>query len=379
MEALDVRVTATVNSLHVEVVLKVTEGAAVRLGGLSNAKFNGLLGVVEGAAKDSRFPVRISTGVISVKEGNLQLERAESVPPCTCLVGLNLADADTDEVDLFLCEIVAGRGEHTFPFILPGSEGMVVVRFPDPPHAALATTTTATLRYPAGASPRLAKMLRRVPPEELITFLDPSHKLGEWLMDCEGDWFWILDQSYEFWVRLYQHALFTLPSEGTPVVSVINPEQRYCVDLTCNVRWDKSKKLRRHRGKFFMSINRDFKQSIELAREYHLDFHESTWMTDSLVATLVRMTADTACAVQGAAFELWDRPDPESAPRLCAVVLGFGCGSAWHDYTMATLVRDDRSSGALLTKAVGHLLHACGYKIWCESNTPRSASAQDQP
>ena len=33
-------------------------------------------------------------------------------------------------------------------------------------------------------------------------------------------------------------------------------------------------------------------------------------------------------------------------------------------YTMATLVRDCRSPGTLLTKATGHLLKACGYRIW---------------
>jgi hypothetical protein len=36
-----------------------------------------------------------------------------------------------------------------------------------------------------------------------------------------------------------------------------------------------------------------------------------------------------------------------------AVVAGFGVGRVWHDYSMCTLVKDRRSAGSLLTKAVG--------------------------
>jgi hypothetical protein len=330
-EALNIRVTPTVNTLHVTVVLSIVVGAAVRLCDLSNVAFNGLLGVVEDAFNDGRCRVRLTTGVISVKEGNLQLERTATAASRTYLIGLRLVGGDDVDAELLPLRFVTGRGEHTFAYLVPGRAGTVVVCSTNLPDAPIASITTATLRVPAAASPRLKQMLRQVDPEELVHFLTPSHQLGPWVFDLEGDWFWVLDHSYEFWVRLYQHALFTLPEAGSPMVGVINPENRYCIDLTRNVRWDKSKKLRRKKGEFSMSINRDFARSIELARKYHLEFHGSTWMTDTLIATLVRMTDDAACAVKSAAFELWDVPDLGEAPRLCAVVLGFGCGSAWHD------------------------------------------------
>ena len=47
-------------------------------------------------------------------------------------------------------------------------------------------------------------------------------------MQSPGDWLWTLSSTfhfdYSFWVAMYSHALFTLPSPDSPLLSVINPE-----------------------------------------------------------------------------------------------------------------------------------------------------------
>ena len=57
-------------------------------------------------------------------------------------------------------------------------------------------------------------------------------------------------------------------------------------------------------------------------------------------------------------FELWD------GPRLAATTFGFASGCAFHDFTMATFIRDSRSPGAVLSLAVGHILQNCGFGLW---------------
>ena len=59
-------------------------------------------------------------------------------------------------------------------------------------------------------------------------------------------------------------------------------------------------------------------------------------------------------------FELWDAETDD----LLAITAGFGVGRAFHDYSMAALVRDKRSAGQVLTKTVAALLQGLGYGIW---------------
>ena len=59
-------------------------------------------------------------------------------------------------------------------------------------------------------------------------------------------------------------------------------------------------------------------------------------------------------------FELWDANTDE----LLAVTAGFGVGRAYHDYSMAALVRDKRSAGQVLTKTIAALLQKLGYGLW---------------
>merc|ERR1712151_914633 len=44
--------------------------------------------------------------------------------------------------------------------------------------------------------------------------------------------------------------------------------------------------------------------------------------------------------------------------------MGFSVGDIFHDYSMATAIRDDRSPGAILTKVLGYLLVSSGFSLW---------------
>ena len=50
--------------------------------------------------------------------------------------------------------------------------------------------------------------------------------------------------------------------------------------------------------------------------------------------------------------------------NLVAITAGMSVGCCFHDYSMATLVRDKRNLGHVLTKTVADLLKTCGFKIW---------------
>merc|ERR1711871_646760 len=82
-------------------------------------------------------------------------------------------------------------------------------------------------------------------------------------------------------------------------------------------------------------------------------------MTQELMELLVQMhKLQDRIPVKQCIFEVWE------GDALVALVCGFGVGTAYHDYSMATLKRDRRGIGYIATKAVGHLLQKCGYDIW---------------
>merc|ERR1712110_965532 len=59
-------------------------------------------------------------------------------------------------------------------------------------------------------------------------------------------------------------------------------------------------------------------------------------------------------------FELWDK----ATGNLAAASFGLAVGSFFHDFSMCCLIKDRRSAGAILTKAVGALLTDCGVLDW---------------
>ena len=203
-------------------------------------------------------------------------------------------------------------------------------------------------------------------------------------------------------------------------MGIINPDERYCIDLLYGeqngpgqkrrkVRWDRNKGMRKHLDDFRLTVNSQFELSLRKLRNYHIQEGKTggTWCTEELIKLTVEMerrererqreylinlqakrnkkinnrdedvdkivTVDNINLltppprmekdnnnrfVRHYIFELWE------GHELVAVTAGFGIGRSFHDYSMATLKRDDRGIGHILTKTVGHLLTHCNYEIW---------------
>merc|ERR1711988_2075845 len=47
-----------------------------------------------------------------------------------------------------------------------------------------------------------------------------------------------------------------------------------------------------------------------------------------------------------------------------AASFGLSIGAFFHDFSMCCLIKDKRSAGAILSKAIGALLTDCGVSIW---------------
>uniref|UniRef100_A0A7S0R907 Uncharacterized protein n=1 Tax=Pyramimonas obovata TaxID=1411642 RepID=A0A7S0R907_9CHLO len=207
-----------------------------------------------------------------------------------------------------------------------------------------------------------------VPPASHGTFVGPEHfeRIGDgvalWALErttCPDDWLFMIGLDYAVVVELYKAACFTLPTFfPEPLCAVINPLERYCIDLTARgVRWDRKREMRRATGGFRLSLSHSFEEGLRRLKSYH--GAASTWLTEDLLQLLVRMRNDRGeCPVEQQLFELWD------GDELVAVTAGFGVGCAFHDYSMGTFVRDQRSAGHVLTKTVGDLLRKAGYTIW---------------
>lgn len=188
-----------------------------------------------------------------------------------------------------------------------------------------------------------------------------EHELGEWLADCPKDFVWAFEPGYEQLRALWLNACFTLPDPESPITQCPNPCRRYCLDLTVaeRSRWLRSKKVRRHKNDFELTINKDFVRAFRNCRQSHISRDEGCWITESLVAGLDRCRQE-AGQIRVYAVELWEK----SSGKLAASIMSFSVGDIFHDYSMATFLRDDRSPGAILTKVLGYLLASSGYTLW---------------
>lgn len=115
---------------------------------------------------------------------------------------------------------------------------------------------------------------------------------------AEGDFLWIAGLDDEIVFELYLCACFTLPSFlPRPLCAVINPEKRYCLDLLWKdpangnktARWDRNKTVRKYAKDLRITVNSDFRGSIQKLCEYHLDPKNSgsTWCDKELKELLV--------------------------------------------------------------------------------------------
>ena len=236
-----------------------------------------------------------------------------------------------------------------------------------------------------------------------MTFLDATtrQRLSDVARAARGDWILTSREAVDddrFVARCYASALFTLPGmvPGRPDLALLpNPVRRYCLELRRSsgpgaaekadealrqVDWARGPKMRAaRRRRFRFSMDRDFAGSLGKLRAHHAAGKDGTWFDDALFATIVRMHQRQNQETSGSGgiansrseasilpriyhhvFELWDADSGE----LLAVTAGFSCGRAYHDYSMACLVRDKRSSGHVLSKTVGDLLSKCGFEFW---------------
>jgi Leu/Phe-tRNA-protein transferase len=207
-----------------------------------------------------------------------------------------------------------------------------------------------------------------------------------------SDWLFTKTWDLHFVERLLAHGLFTIPDEpGTsPMLMLPNPLNRYCLDLSVlpphRRRFNKSKEMRvSKRQQYRLSVNSDFRKSLHALMAYHNENNNNgTWMTTELVDLFHAMNENKNSLVKHWVFELWSQeetkkqqhgnkktPDRdrqyhvgEETWTLVSVTAGMSVGTCFHDYSMATLVRDKRCLGHVLTKTVAALLTKSGYQMW---------------
>eukprot|EP00812_Abedinium_dasypus_P008437 NODE_2199_length_978_cov_191.244854.p1 GENE.NODE_2199_length_978_cov_191.244854~~NODE_2199_length_978_cov_191.244854.p1 ORF type:complete len:294 (-),score=75.75 NODE_2199_length_978_cov_191.244854:79-960(-) len=198
-----------------------------------------------------------------------------------------------------------------------------------------------------------------VPGNAWCSYVGEEHELGEWLAGCPSDTVWAFKPSFEMMCRLWFNACFTLPSPGSPITTCPNPMNRYCVDLTRRAPWLQSKKVRRHKADFRLVVNGDYKRTFWDVKKTHERNNKGVWITSELVDALDRCRCLNG-DIKVYAIELIEK----SSGKVAAVIMSFSIGDIFHDYSTVTMIVDKRSTGAILTKAVGHLLVGCGYTTW---------------
>lgn len=250
------------------------------------------------------------------------------------------------------------RGVSRFHFLLPGRRLQVLLEVKGlAAEEASAAQSVQTARVGRGLPAHLA---RAIPEEMWRVFVGPEHELDEWLADCPQDIVWAFQPNYDMLHKLWLNACFTLPSRGSPVTHCPNPVSRYCLELKgVGAAWLKSKKVKRHKNDFTISINKDFAGTFRRCERLHSSRGQGNWITDELVEALDRCRRE-AGEIKVFAVEMWEK----SSGELAAAIMSFSVGDIFHDYSMATLKRDSRSPGAILSKVLGHLLCQAGYSLW---------------
>jgi Leu/Phe-tRNA-protein transferase len=170
--------------------------------------------------------------------------------------------------------------------------------------------------------------------------------------------------------QLYYDALFTLPMENKSLVFLPNGRRRYVLDFRRSINWRGGKKTRKilrdpNFSGLRVAVNRNFEESLRAAMQYHEETHDGTWITEELIRALIQLrNLGSVHGVQLLAVELMD----EKSGAVLAGCLGFGLGEMYHDFTMYTLTRDQRSLGTFLTKVLGAALQESGYVLWYWGN-----------
>eukprot|EP00929_Paragymnodinium_shiwhaense_P048049 TRINITY_DN24353_c0_g1_i3.p1 TRINITY_DN24353_c0_g1~~TRINITY_DN24353_c0_g1_i3.p1 ORF type:complete len:395 (-),score=51.72 TRINITY_DN24353_c0_g1_i3:373-1557(-) len=199
----------------------------------------------------------------------------------------------------------------------------------------------------------------QLPRDMWRTYVGSEHKLDSWLGECPDDFVWVFEPSFDLYCTLWLNACFTLPNSGSPLVQCPNPVNRYCLDLTRDAPWLRSKKVKRHKNDFRLTVNSDYARTFKACEHTHRINGKGSWITPELVDALDRCRRQRS-DIKVYAVELWEK----STGKLAAAIMSFSVGNIFHDYSTVTMLKDNRSAGAILTKVVGHLLKELGYTLW---------------
>jgi len=214
------------------------------------------------------------------------------------------------------------------------------------------------------ASPGLSGRVAR-------SFLLPWHTLGPWLLGLSSNYAYTASLNQDFVVELLKHGLFVLPGDSqifscpfpvTPFVFKLQEPHRTrkssAVEVSVGASWRRCKMLRRYGKEFEMSCNLDLAAHLRRCGEYH-EARGGTWISESFIDLIVRIHKDPGNPITVYGFELWDKATGE----LAAASFGLAIGAFFHDFSMCCLLKDRRSAGAVLSKAIGALLTDCGVSI----------------
>eukprot|EP00440_Ansanella_granifera_P016205 gb/GFBE01017606.1/.p1 GENE.gb/GFBE01017606.1/~~gb/GFBE01017606.1/.p1 ORF type:complete len:475 (+),score=88.74 gb/GFBE01017606.1/:1-1425(+) len=198
-----------------------------------------------------------------------------------------------------------------------------------------------------------------LPPRISRSLLLPIDSLGPWLLDLRGNYAYATSLAPDFLVALFEHGLFVLPGDRQ-IFSCPFPVKPFVFQLQelPSSSW-RGKMLRRYGKDFELSCNCNFQEHLRLCGQYHED-KGGTWINSELIAALVEIHRDGSNGVRVYCFELWDKATGE----LAAASFGLRIGAFFHDFSMCCLVKDRRSAGSILTKAIGALLTDCGVRDW---------------
>merc|ERR1712216_1098562 len=77
-----------------------------------------------------------------------------------------------------------------------------------------------------------------------------------------------------------------------------NPTSRYCLDLTKCAPWLRSKKVKRHKSDFCLTVNAQYETTFNECERTHTRNSKGTWITPDLVRALdrCRPLADLVCS-----------------------------------------------------------------------------------
>lgn len=210
-----------------------------------------------------------------------------------------------------------------------------------------------------------------LPPRVARNLLLPSHTLGPWLLGMGGNYAYAANLGKDFFAELLRHGLFVLPADSQ-IFSCPFPVEPFVFKLQESVSrrgranplepgasWRRCKMLRRYGKEFELSCNADLAAHMRRCHEYH-EAKGGSWMSPRFVDAMMEVHRDEGNGVKVYSFELWDRRTGE----LSAASFGLAIGSFFHDFSMCCLAQDRRSSGAILSKAIGALLADCGVSDW---------------